>query len=36
MQDSYYLERSVSDTDSVIIIANYQLRDTPAYLYPFY
>ena len=32
MEDAYYLETSLKDTGSIIIIAYDQLRDTPAYL----
>ena len=35
MEDAYYLETSLKGTGSVIIIANDQLRDTPAYLLSF-
>ena len=31
MEDAYYLETNLKGTGSVIVIANDQLRDTPAY-----
>ena len=36
MQDAYYLERSLKGTDSVIIIANDQLKNTTSYSLSFF
>ena len=35
MEDKYYLETNLDGTGSVIIIANDQLRNKPAYLQSF-